>query len=226
MLLHFKVAKLENDFWHKCWQQNTIGFHQPQVHPFLTNHFKSRSLPSDNHIFVPLCGKTLDMAYLARFMRVTGNELSAVACQDFFIENNIKYVQKNIDVFQQYACPQLTLFQGDYFQLSANLVGQVDWIYDRAALTALPPTMQQQYVNHLKSFFSPNTRLFLITLEFPIAQLSGPPFAITGDDVAQLFSGFNIECVADNVLQDKQFAQRRFNVDYLIEKLYIISLAN
>ena len=217
---------MESEFWHNCWQRNTVGFHQQQVHPFLTEHFTLKCLPTDKHVFVPLCGKTLDMAYLAQFLRVTGNELSDIACRDFFLENNITFQKKKIGNFLQYSCPQLSLLQGDYFQLSTEVIGSIDWVYDRAALIALPPVMQQRYVEHLKSFFAPHTRLFLITLEFPKKQLSGPPFAITEEDIARLFTGFNIECAAEHELKDKQFAQRRFDVDYLIEKLYIITLAS
>lgn len=216
---------MERSFWHKCWQRNTVGFHQHQVHPFLIEHFAAKCLPSDQHIFVPLCGKTLDMAYLAQFMRVTGNELSNIACLDFFDENNIEYQQQIIGDFTQYACSQLSLLQGDFFQLTNDIVGSVDWIYDRAALIALPRQMQQRYVKHLKQFFSPQTRLFLITLEFPQQQLEGPPFSITANDVQMLFSGFKITSVATHELMDKQFAQRRFDVDYLREKLYVITLA-
>jgi thiopurine S-methyltransferase len=83
--------------------------------------------------------------------------------------------------------------------------------------------MQQEYVKHLKTLFRSHTRFFLVTVEFPKAQLSGPPFSITATDVQSLFSGFTIECLATNKLKDKQFAQRSLEVDYLSEKLYIIT---
>jgi hypothetical protein len=57
---------MEDAFWHKCWERNTLGFHQQQIHPFLAEHFKSRCLPDDKHVFVPLCGKTLDMVFYTR----------------------------------------------------------------------------------------------------------------------------------------------------------------
>ncbi|ASP49156.1 thiopurine S-methyltransferase [Cognaticolwellia beringensis] len=217
---------MDNSFWHKCWERNTLGFHQRDVHPLLSQYFEKLTLPSDRHVFVPLCGKTLDMAYLARFMQVTGNELSDIACKDFFLENNIEYQKQTLGAFEQFSCPQLVLLQGDFFKLSSKAIDSIDWIYDRAALIALPTAMQQQYVDHLRTFFSTQTRLFLVTVEFPKEQLNGPPFAVTESDVKSLFSGFNIEYVAKNEIKDKQFAQRTFEVDYLLEKLYIISLDN
>ena len=150
--------------------------------------------------------------------------MSEIACRDFFIDNNISPVKKNLAEFEHYSADQLSLFQGDFFKLSPDHIGAVDWIYDRAALIALPEKMQQQYVDHLMQFFSSDTRLFLVTLEFPKTQLSGPPFAIDQDDVSRLFSKYNVECIASNELSDNQFAQRTFEVDYLLEKLYIIKL--
>jgi thiopurine S-methyltransferase len=85
---------MDSFFWHKCWARNKLGFHQSDVHPLLSQYFKKLSLPSDQHVFVPLCGKTLDMAYLAQYWQVTGNELSEIACSDFFLENNIEYQKK------------------------------------------------------------------------------------------------------------------------------------
>jgi thiopurine S-methyltransferase len=215
---------MDSRFWHNCWERNTLGFHQRDVHPLLAQYFKKLALPSDQHVFVPLCGKSVDMAYLAQFMRVTGNELSAIACRDFFLDNNIEVKQQTQGDFEHYSCPKLALWQGDFFKLSASVVGAVDWIYDRAALIALPVTMQQRYVEHLKTFFSSHTRLFLVTLEFPEGQLDGPPFSINSTDVKGLFAGFHIECITTNELKDKRFAQRTFDVDYLREQLYIITV--
>lgn len=215
---------MDSKFWHQCWERNMLGFHQRDVHPFLISYFNKFILPSDKHIFVPLCGKTHDMAYLANIMQVTGNELSDIACRDFFNENKISFEKYLANELTYYVSPKLSLIQGDFFKLAAHTLNSVDWIYDRAALIALPVDMQKDYVEHLKSFFNANTRLFLITLEYPQGQLNGPPFPVTPKDVVHLFSGFNVVCIAENELEDKQFAQRSFAVDYLIEKLYVISL--
>ncbi|SEK84017.1 thiopurine S-methyltransferase [Colwellia chukchiensis] len=217
---------MENSFWHSCWERNSLGFHQASVHPFLPQYFEKLRLATDQHVFVPLCGKSSDMAYLAQFFQVTGSELSEIACRDFFSEHQVAYQQAKVAPFKRFDADKLTLWQGDFFQLTSEHVAPVDWIYDRAALIALPLAMQQSYVEHLKQFFKPSTRLFLLTLEFPTEQLTGPPFAVNNADVAHLFTGFNVACIAERELENKQFAQRRFDVDYLIEKLYIISWKN
>ena len=217
---------MESSFWHKCWERNTLSFHQSDVHPLLTQYLPKLVFPSDTHVFVPLCGKTLDMVYLAQFMQVSGNEISAIACKDFFIDNDIRYKRQTLGDFEHFSCQQLSLWQGDFFKLSADIIGNVDLIYDRAALIALPPKMQQSYANQLKHFFSAHTRLLLVTVEFPEQQLAGPPFSVNKFEVERLFSGFTVECIATNELKDKYFAQRKLKVDSLHEKLYIIRLNN
>ena len=203
-----------------------MGFHQSDVHPLLSHYFNKLRLSSDKHVFVPLCGKTLDMAYLAKYMKVTGNELSEIACRDFFLDNRLEFQQQTLGEFEYFTCPQLSLLQGDFFKLSAENIESIDWIYDRAALIALPTAMQKKYVKHLKTFFSSQTRLLLVTIEFPKEQIKGPPFSVNSSDVKALFGGFNIECIATNRVKDKQFAQRTLEVDYLYEKLYLITRNN
>lgn len=217
---------MESGFWHKCWEKNSLGFHQYEAHPFLTKYFPSLLKEGDHHVFVPLCGKSLDMVHLAKHMKVTGNELSAIACRDFFLDNNVDFKQSNIEGFTRYSYENITLLEGDFFSLPPTHFTSLDWIYDRAALIALPQAMQEQYARKLKRFLSVNTRLFLLTIEFPEAQLTGPPFPITASKVEQLFDGCDIKLIDSHELADKQFAQRIFDVDYLIEKAYIITLRN
>ena len=80
---------MDASFWHKCWERNSLGFHQESVHPFLQTYLAPQLTASDQHVFVPLCGKSLDMVWLAENMKVTGAELSEIACRDFFEEKGI-----------------------------------------------------------------------------------------------------------------------------------------
>jgi len=217
---------MNESFWHQCWERNSLGFHQETVHPFLEQYLlpllNKNETAAQQHVFVPLCGKSLDMVWLAEYMKVTGAELSEIACRDFFSEKDLDYRQKSQLSFNIFSYENVELWQGDFFQLTQQDITKIDWVYDRAALIALPESMQQQYAHHLIRFLSDETTLFLVTLEFPSEEMSGPPFAIFENDVARLFSGCNIECIAERNLEDKVFAQRKFNVSYLKERLYLI----
>jgi len=224
---------MNTSFWHACWERNSLGFHQKSIHPFLcqylapliqqNNAINSPESTEASTVFVPLCGKSDDMTWLAEHFDVTGAELSDIACRDFFLEKSIEPKKAKEGDFQKYSYENVALWQGDFFQLSTSQLPNFDWIYDRAAIIALPKEMQQAYAQHLSTFISENTTLFLITLEFPQEELSGPPFAIFENDIAELFKGFNVETIAEHKLEDKTFAQRTFDVSYLKEKLYLIS---
>ena len=214
---------MDASFWHKCWERNSLGFHQEEIHPFLIKTMSELIQPNDRHVFVPLCGKSLDMVWLAEHLEVTGAELSEIACRDFFKDKSIEFQQHRSGDFQRYSFENLTLWQGDFFTLANEKLPSFDWVYDRAALIALPVEMQQQYVDHLLSFMADNTRLLLISLEFPVEEMSGPPFPIFIADIEKLFTNCKIECIATRELPDKRFAQRTFNVSSLVERGYLIT---
>ena len=216
---------MDKVFWHNCWERNTLGFHQQQSHPFLSQYLEQRLLDTDKHVFVPLCGKSLDMVWLAERLQVSGAELSEIACEDFFKENKIPCQRSEQDDFQHFSFDNLTLWQGDFFKLNTDMLAAVDWIYDRAALVALPVKMQQAYVDKLLTFIKPDTRLMLVSVEFPPEEMPGPPFPVFESDIERLFSAdknLKIEKLASVPLKDKRFAQRTFTVSSLVESLYLI----
>jgi len=213
---------MKPSFWQKCWQRNTLGFHQETVHPFIEQFLLPQLTTATQHVFVPLCGKSLDMLWFAKRMKVSGAELSEIACRSFFQERELPYQEDQYDSFNVFSFENIKLWQGDFFKLSPKSIEKNDWIYDRAAIIALPQEMQQQYAQHLSRFISDNTTLFLISLEFPQEELEGPPFSIPSSKIKQLFSHYEVNCIAENELEDKKFAQRTFNVNKLVERLYLI----
>lgn len=55
---------MDVDFWHQKWAKNDIGFHEGAVNPLLVKHFPALALEQGARVFVPLCGKTLDIPWL------------------------------------------------------------------------------------------------------------------------------------------------------------------
>ena len=123
---------MEASFWHRCWENNTIGFHQETIHPFLPNFLESKLSSSDKRVFVPLCGKSLDMFWLAERLDVTGSEVSEIACKDFFAEKGIDCKPLPKDEHVCYQVENIALWQGDFFTLEPSAFPPFDWIYDRA----------------------------------------------------------------------------------------------
>lgn len=174
---------MDADFWHRRWESNEIGFHGSEANPLLVKYFKALSLEKGSRVFVPLCGKTLDIAWLlANGYRVAGAELSEMAIEQLFTELGAKPKISETGKLKRYSEKDIDIFVGDIFDLSGGLLGPVDAIYDRAALVALPEAMRGRYTKHLMEITNKAPQL-LISYEYDQSLLDGPPFSVSSQEV-------------------------------------------
>ena len=178
---------MEADFWLQRWNEGRTGFHRGEVMPLLEKHWSALGVDG-GRVFVPLAGKTLDMHWLAaQGHQVLGSELSPLAVDAFFAEAGLEpQVREDADGVHHRVGP-LDLVRGDVFALSTALLGRVDAVYDRAALIALPPAMRREYVGKVYGRLPGGCRGLLITLEYPQAEMDGPPFSVEEAEVRGLF---------------------------------------
>lgn len=179
---------MDHSFWHKRWDTGRIGFHVDRPNPLLLRHFASLALAEDSRIFVPLCGKTLDIAWLlSRGHRVVGIELSELAIVQLFQELDMKPGISGHGPLKLYSAPGIDIFVGDFFALGPGLLGPVDAIFDRAALIALPKPMRAAYANQMVSLDETAAHL-LICLEYEPGLIEGPPFSVGAVEVRQHYA--------------------------------------
>jgi thiopurine S-methyltransferase len=177
-------------FWHDRWRLGQIGFHQAATDRQLQRHWPDLALAAGSRVFVPLCGKSLDLLWLReRPHDVVGVELSAVALESFCLQHGIPARRRPFEGFDVYEAENLRLYRGDLFALSAPLLGPVSAVFDRAALIAWAPEMRAAYVSHMTALTSPGTQTLLVTMEYPQAQMAGPPFSLSADDIERLYGG-------------------------------------
>ena len=195
---------MQPEFWLDRWRTAQIGFHQAAVDRHLKAYWPLLKLPANSPVFVPLCGKSLDLMWLReRGHSVKGVELSPVALEAFVMEHGIPARRRVLKGFDVYEADGLTLFRGDYFKLAAALLGSVSAVYDRAALISWTPEARAAYVNHLTLLTSPGTQTLLIAVEFPAEQMSGPPFPLTRDTIENLYADhYSIEELARHDILD------------------------
>ena len=186
---------MQPDFWLDRWRTAQIGFHQAAVDRHLKAYWPLLKLGAKSGVFVPLCGKSLDLTWLRTLGHaVKGVELSPVALESFLMEHGIPARRRILVDFDAYEADGFTLFRGDYFKLTPALLGSVSAVYDRAALISWTPEAREAYVKHLTLLTSPGTQTLLITVEFPPEQMSGPPFPLTRDTIENLYaSHYSIE---------------------------------
>ena len=180
---------MEPQFWRDRWEEGRIGFHKDVVHPHLVAHLPRLGLTPGARVFVPLCGKTLDIGWLAsQGYRVVGAELSEIAVRELFEGLGVEAEVVSAGPLALWRWAGVEIFVGDLFDLDAARLGPVDAIYDRAALVALPEAMRARYAEALVEMTGSAPQL-AITFEYDQTKMAGPPFSVTPEEVQRLYGG-------------------------------------
>lgn len=176
---------MEASYWHQKWERGDIAFHESETNPFLIEHFEKLNPAKGSRVFLPLCGKTRDIAWLlANGYRVVGAELSELAINELFKELGLKPEISKVGKLARYSAKDIDILVGDLFDVSAEFLGAVNAIYDRAALVALPAGIREQYTSHLMNITGAVPQL-LITFEYNQLLMPGPPFSVNEAEVKQ-----------------------------------------
>ena len=210
--------------WISRWESNRIGWHAEQVNRHLNKYLDRFELSFGESVFVPLCGKTNDMQYLLeKNIKVIGVEMSNIAIEQFFSENNLDYLVSKIGQFVLNEGDGIKLYCGDFFDLDSRYLENVKAIYDRASLIALDEGLRQKYAKHLSDIIEFDARILLLTLNYPQHQRSGPPFAVSKEEVDQIFNGsFDIQelyCIED--IENEPMFQN-LGVDFVEKAVYLL----
>jgi thiopurine S-methyltransferase len=215
---------LQEEFWHQRWQEGKIGFHLNETNPNLTEWFDSLALEPGSRVFVPLCGKSLDMLWLAgQGMEVVGVEINELAVRGFFEENGLDPVIENRHNHDCWQAGNVTLIHADFFDIEQSDLGRIDAVYDRASLIALPPGLRVSYAEKIRQLLPAPVPVLLITLVYPQEQMQGPPFSVQHQEVESLYGqGYAISRLAsiDILLNEPGF--RKKGLDELTENVYLM----
>jgi len=213
---------MEPSFWHARWEANEIGFHQPDINPHLRRYWPQMQVPREGRVFVPLCGKSRDLLWLAGAgHHVTGVELSPIAVQTFFAENELQPQVRVQGRFKAHQAAEITLLEGDFFDLRPEDIGHPVAVYDRASLIALPSEMRRRYARHMATLLVPGTPVLLIALDYPQSAMAGPPFAVSPTEVEALYAAdFSITAFAGQDILAESPGLRARGVTRLTEQAY------
>ncbi|MBP8185315.1 MAG: thiopurine S-methyltransferase [Pseudomonas sp.] len=214
---------MHEDFWQQRWARNEIGFHLSEVNPYLQQFWPALNVPAGAQVLVPLCGKSMDMAWLVQQgYRVLGVELAQTAVEAFFSEQGLLAEIDQFGVFRRYRSGAIEVLCGDFFSLTAaDLLGCLA-LYDRAALIALPAPLRERYVAHLAAVLPSGCSGLLVTLDYPQEQMPGPPFAVGEIEIQQLLGAppwtLQVLEARDVLAENGRFSQR--GLTRLDERVY------
>lgn len=163
---------MEKDFWITAWKEGRTNFNQGHYNKKLLQYFPEFHPKAGQKVFVPLCGKSKDMVWLSeQNLEVFGIELYEQAVKEFYLENNNP---KNV-----------TIKTGDFFEYHEKNV--FDFVYDRAALIALPEEMRKPYSQIVKASLKKGGLYLLIAIEYDQSERPGPPFSVPEAEIRALY---------------------------------------
>lgn len=217
---------MKNDFWLERWEREETGFHDKKVNAYLAQYWHELHLAQGSAVFVPLCGKSVDMQWLREQGHpVFGVELSNIAAQAFFKENGYIPNYLHSGKFDRYEANDIRILCGDFFDLSRDDLANVHAVYDRASMVALPPEMRERYVKHLLSMLPPATKILLITFDYPQPEMQGPPFALSPAEVEVHYrehAEIRLLVQRDVLAENPRFQKR--GLTRLQESIYLLTL--
>ena len=179
---------MKAEFWKERWEQDQLGWHQDAANPQLAREWPNLGVAADSLVFVPLCGKTLDMHWLREQGHpVLGAELSPIACRDFFAETEIPVEPETRGAFERYEANGYRLLCGDFFDLRAEDLEGVGGVFDRGSLIALPPDMRERYAKHMTAILPATVKILLLTVQYDQSVVGGPPHSVPTEEVERLF---------------------------------------
>ena len=174
-----------NENWLERWREGRIGWHEAGGNRSLKRHWRGTGL----HVLVPLCGKSVDMLWLAeQGNEVTGVEVSDIAAREFFADNDLRYERFADGTRYRANGLPITIVCGDYFAFQDC---GFDAHFDRGALVAMPHEQRPRYAAHTSARLSAAPVQLVITLEYEQAAVDGPPFSVTADELLSYWPGLS-----------------------------------
>lgn len=201
---------MDADFWRERWRRGETPWAQSEANGLLLRHWASIPLRTDAWVFVPLCGSSLDMVFLAaRGHRILGVELVPEAIEAFFAGQGIAPRRRPHRIGEVFEGGSYRILAGDAFALRPEDLAECSAFYDRAALVAVPPAMRHRYVAEVLGKLPPGRQGLLVSLEFPESARAGPPYPLSAEEIQVLFGDWNPELLErlDLIERDPGFAQ-------------------
>jgi thiopurine S-methyltransferase len=195
---------MDPDFWQQLWHENRIGFHEGKPNDLLMRYLDRLALEPDSRVFLPLCGKAVDLDWImAQGHRVAGIELNRAALEEVFERSGLTPRVKEVGALTAFRAERVELFAGDVFDLSADILGPVDAIYDRAALIALPAATRAKYAAHVRQL-SVGAPQLLICLDYDQSRMEGPSFSVDEAELNRLYGGhYRIEKLVERPISGR-----------------------
>uniref|UniRef100_S4R8E2 thiopurine S-methyltransferase n=2 Tax=Petromyzon marinus TaxID=7757 RepID=S4R8E2_PETMA len=217
-------------YWQGAWQRRQIGFHDPNVHEKLIKYLDAmRSGRAKLRVFLPLCGKAVDMKWLADLgHEVVGVEGVESAIVEFFSEQNVEFRRQTVpslpdgELFQSLD-GKMSVYRCDFFNFTSAVAGRFDAMWDRGGLVAINASDRERFAAIMTDLMAPGCRYLLDTFNYNDLTFKGPPHYVPESEIRALYGE---RCDVELLESDKEsMADRaeRWGLDYIIEVVHLIT---
>lgn len=209
---------MKKHFWKDSWDQGgyKTSFHKKDVHPYIHKHLPPSKLLNKT-ILLPLCGKSVDLIYFRNYAAHTiGVEFIKEAVDQFFEEQQLPYKK----IGNVYFADKLTIINSDFFTLSADEIGHIDLLYDRACLVALPTDLRANYIKKAQELLPSGSQQFINTLEYYPTKLE-PPFSVPPNEVRAYYEHSHTIKHLENKTVENHGLKRAWGLEYVKEHGFI-----
>lgn len=193
-------------FWEACWREGRTAFDQRAPNRWLVEHVARLGPGRGRRVLVPLCGKSIDLAFLAAHgFDVVGVELSRLAAAAFFADSGLEPVVDASGPVRLVASG-IAIVVADIATLGPEL-GTFDAFYDRAAVVALTREQRTTYAEVITRLLAPGARGLVVAEEH--AGTDGPPFSVDAPELDRLWPTFGRELLGSARLVSRPRAMER-----------------
>lgn len=187
----------DHALWKQGWRVNETAFHLDHIHPLLIRFWPTLGLNREDRVFVPLCGKSLDLMWLHGLGHdIAGVELSPIAVRQFFKASRVHPKRSHLKELTCWTHERLAIYCGDFFELTRDEMSGVRAVYDRAALSALPEDLRAYYIAHLHAILPDDCGVLLLTIEDIDDDETVSDATAASAEIACLYAGyFSVEMI-------------------------------
>lgn len=192
--------------WHEFWTRDKPGFHEGKVNEYLLNYLYVFNLKPGDSIFMPLCGKAVDILWLSQQgYKVVGVEISEVAVESFFNESDLEFEQSGDENFKIFTAPNITLYQGNFMDMRSEHLDSCSLVYDRASIVAIESDNRLSYIQQMLAIIPQGIPMLVVTLDYDQKIMKGPPFSVPMLEISDLYkSVYQLELLRS----DEQIEER------------------
>lgn len=202
------------EYWTKLWNTSTTPWHEQNVNSFLLRH-ADELIDNREHIriFVPLCGKTVDMKWLAdKGHTVVGLDCSHLALESFFNEHALEFTTEPVNrlngVLYKSTTLSISLYCCNVMEFDKANEERFDAVWDHGSLVAVRLADIPRYVEVIRSLMTDDCRYLLETVDYDKKLYDGPPNSFADADVIQELFGDHFCCRKLSTEEDEEKHKR------------------